>query len=735
MENSRSKDPFGIVDGWATSNRSIPSGPEEQELAGNLTTLIERANQARLPRERSWEFNRLQLKGEQYIVKNEVGDVLRVSFDDESETLPSVDNIIHPTARAFVGKLIRIIPSCVVLPRSEDRSDIRAAEVMDSFLDFQWRNLKMKKKYKRGMEFLSWAGTGIYQLCWDQEIGRKIGYCPQCHYASDTELPGTPCPVCSLQQQQMAMQGIEGPPPHPLVKIREGDMTLQLMDPRNFFPEPGVSELEDMEWCYTRVALPVQKIKRRFVDRADLVKEQEGIYIDRSLTYSVGLMGSNIETNYLRDHAYLYEFHEGPTGLHPEGRIIYMCNDRILEVREKNVYHDLFDRFPFFVVRADRMPGEFWGMPPIDQVWHMQRERNALCTQTREHRELTNNPKVLVAQNSGVDVDRFTTTPGEVIKYKATPGGRPAYLIPPPLAQYVYEEFDRLKRAIREKFCVTEHDMGESSPDQSGRFAAILEAQSSETISPIIVENLDEWLDLHRCILLLGQKYYSADRRWAVNGTDRPRTYEWGEVDIRGGWDLLLADEDSLSKNPAIRLQQATLLWDKGIFMDQATQQNDVKRFKAMAQLRLPGVGPDTEAAYRSYASSVPDMIARGMMVTPKPWDDALIMCQELIDWLRGPGMHAPQPIVMQVYQLWMVYAQALQPNDPRSAMVAPNAMLMQQPAQPAMGGQPQLPQASGSVVPENSLAGDVSQGIQQADQQAEQMARPAMPREGATVQ
>jgi hypothetical protein len=157
----------------------------------------------------------------------------------------------------------------------------------------------------------------------------------------------------------------------------------------------------------------------------------------------------------------------------------------------------------------------------------------------------------------------------------------------------------------------------------------------------------------------------------------------------------------------------------------------DIKKFRLVAGLKLPGIGPDVEAAYRAYAAQVPEMIMRGVPVSPKPWDDALIMCEELVLWLRSAGMHAPEPIVRQVFGLWVIYAQALNPADPRAARVVPNPAIAQQQTPQAQNPQ-QNPQSMGpGGNPAPTANPSAPQLVQQADQRAEQAAQATDKHEG----
>ena len=748
-ENVESNDPFGILEGHSVAEY-VPVEEDEQKLVGLLEEKIQDAASAKKATENDWEFNLLQLEGEQFIVKDTVEDgVLRVAIDNNTgDGDPAVDNKILPTHRAFVGKLVRIIPAGVVLPASEDRDDLLSAEILESHLDFQWRNNKLKLLYKRGQECLSWAGTAIYGVCWDPMKGPPSAACPQCGFNSDTEKPGNPCPVCLVEKQQM----------YELLRARPGDVASELYDPREFFPEPGVAEIPLMQWCFVKKAVPVSMLRRMWPEHKDKIVSEEGIYSERHLVYTGGPGVFDTSVTQLKDHAYLYVIHEAPTGAFPSGRIIYMTNHRVME-QKASPYYDLLGRHPFYAHRADRMPGKFWGLPPINQAAPIQQERNGLNTSVRDYRELTVSPKVLSHENDGVDVDRFTNTPGEVIKWRTNPAGPPKYMELPQLPAYIPNEFVRLDESLREKFGVTPHEVGIVQGDPSGRFAAMLESNTSESIAPIVIENLEEWLEFLRAHLLISLRYYSRTRKWAIVGTDRPRAYSYGMVSsVRSGWDMMLADEDALSKNPSMRLNQSLMLWDKGIYLDEATGLPDKQKFLRQAGLRMPGTGPDEDAAYRTYVANLPLLTQKAMetMSPPPtyfPWDDAFVFAQELLSWLRSAGHNSPEPVVRHIGFLWFQASMALNPANPMHANVMPPPGAMQQfaqngqppggpmnPAMPPSAGAGGMPGQGGGgsspspQQPNTNVNQDAGALVQQADQTSESRAKAGTPREGSTV-
>lgn len=774
-------DLFGILEsapGEAADQQK--QADEEKKVAGFVLEAWEEAKRARSSRQRLMEYCRLMLKGEVLIAQTRASaEVLRVVVAGDPRKPRSLDNLLRVCHRAFVGKLIKIIPSVRVLPRTHDRDDLTAAEVMDSFLDYGWHAQQFKLKYTRAVSCISWSGVGILHPLWNTLGGRKIGLCPQCGYASADSQPGQECPACKMKQQiaqetsaaagsspavpgggaldPLSATGAAGippggiaPPPTPaapptLSEAQEGDLELQVIHPYDFFPDPGAAHPQEMQYCIIAKILPVNVVRKMFPEKAAGIVREDGLYAEKYITATAatGLARGRIETTYLPNHVRLIAYHEMPTGEHPEGRIIYMANGRLLETKP-NVAAVELGRLPFFVFRGDVDEGDFWPDPLVLQTEGLQRERDILGTQVRRHRELTISPKWVVATSSGIDAKFIDQTPGEVIKVKPT-AMEPKPLRTPMLPSWVPQEADRLKLAVQEKWGVTPYELGQSSSGDSGRFAAFLDTQASSIIAAMLVEIHNEWKELHRAWLILGRRYMPADRVWTITGTDRVLSRSWNTANVKPGWDVYLVEDDSLSKNPQLRMQQADEKLKVGYFTDPQTGQVDWKRYQRMAGLQPESVTPDADAAQHIYASQIPDMIrealaGQGQMPQPQPWDNVWIVAEELKGWLQTKGLSEDPMLVQYVAQMWQQYVMALMPDDPNAmvdpmmAKLLPNQKLAMQQQQPQQAAPGNVTEQGGVATSRSSSEQETAKKIQNVDQSNEQLARAGQAHEGTTV-
>lgn len=746
-------DALGILEQRASAEPYIP-GEEEQQLLTDLSVRFQEAARHRLAWERQWEINWLYQRGEQPVRNLTTGDVFRLPQDDNSR-LVSGDNVIRPVARSLLGKLTRAIPTCVVVPPTSDLQDLQGSIVADSLLYYLRRKEKLDIKYIDTYRNVITFGTGFLKLSWDRQGGQLRAHCPECNYTGDGQDVDQDCPMCKeelegqateqhqLMQQQMSteaealgeslgeMPQLELPEVPKLEGQQEGDIRIDVLDPREVFIDPSAVTLQEAQWWCHRVALPVAKIRSMFPKHAKHIDKEGSITTDQYVTMVRGTTTYRAASRQLEDHAYLFEFHEKPTEDYPQGRIIWKTQGIILEQVE-NPYQQL-GRFPLYAFFWERNAGEFYGESFIEQSASIQRELNILLTQLREHRELTNNPQWWVPFNAGIAIEEMDTVAGRIHKYN--PMSKPPSTTPlPPFANYVYSEIDRMKGAIRGQASVTEQEVGITQSEASGRYAAIIEAESNQQVGPVLKYNASEWIELHRGIFQLAQENYDDERTWTVFGHDMPKTYSAAAIKrLNPMTDIDIQEEDSLSKNAAVRQNQVIELATRVPWLFTGKDgQPDKKAFMRMAGIKMPGVVPETKSADHAWAANIPELLKTGQGYQPQNWDEPEAFAEELEAWLKGPGRNEDPQLVEQVNQMYTFYLQRTQ-----AYLQQQQASQASQAGQPGQAGgqassQGQAQQRAGasppSAQPQQTSASQISQ---QADQSAETTARTQVAHEG----
>lgn len=726
---------------------------DEKKLIGDLRARFDEMERHRAPYDDEVEHCRSMLRGDTLVARDPTtGNVVHITLSNDSRFRISADNVLRSINRALIGKHTRIIPTAEVAPGSGDESDVRAARIATSFWDYTYHRERVQQKYVEAHRIIADSGTAIWHPFWDRRAGGRLAWCGQCNYTGEESEVGQPCPLCEQQARaqsdqmfeqqtqqygQQYRQALSGggempqepvrpePEAAPELKLtREGDVRIQVIDPLQFYPEPGVAKVEDMRYACTRIPTPVTTIREMFPKMARYIKAEGDIRLHGQRPYARGYSVEESPT----DYAHLYSWVERPTELYPRGRRVFVCNDIVLNQTDEMLGEDspwwMLPTLPFYPFWWERVSGQFWGESHISQSWPLQVERNDMLADMRDQRKRTGKPPVLAPIGCGLaNSDFHNIRAGTVVKYKAT-SKEPKFMDAPPFPPYQYNELERTRLGIQEKASVTDHEMGSSQSGESGRYAAMLEAQSAESIRPILVENSASWVELVRAVIVLGRHYYAPKRVWTVYGRDKFWSYDWSSVNLSPGWDVRILETDSLSQNPALRLEQAERLLKDGVFNDPATGMPNMARFAKVAGLKEIADAPDPEAGERSYAASIPELIIEGKFVGVRPWDDVKICDEEILSWLRGPGRSRPAQEQMAVAQVWMGYAKLaaelglLGPGD-RSMM--PNPGIQQPQQQPQQ--QPAGPGAGEMPAPKNATE-EANEIVREADQTGENAAR-----------
>lgn len=734
-----SADPIGIADGYT---QAVPFTPpdEDRQLVSNLQDLFQKCERAKSTYEWRWDLYRSYLKSDQQLYRDvDTHEIIRVS-SQETKRLFSLNNQFRVNHRSLVGKLTRSLPSFTIVPATADEREVYGAHTGDAYLSYFRRREKLDIKYAEMQSNVAWCGNAVSQLIWDPRAGRTLSVCPVCQYTGVESEEGAQCPQCTTKAQmaaqeyqvtaqQASVMGMPMPPPvqQPIGKlaaVTEGDACVKVHDPRNVFVEAGIKDPDKLTYLFVRTVESIHAIRKAFPILGMHVTPQgaEG-YISNLGTSSYNLTTDQWTEDVLDDHAMLYEYHECPTEVYPHGRVIWMCNSIILEEKESPYYR--FKRLPFFWNFWVRNPGEFYGESPAEPSISLQRELNENITNHREHEVLTAQAKVLSPMGNAVGPDDFKAVTRQVIQYNHA-FGPPHWMAPPILPQGSYNRKHELIEDIRQQWGVTSEESMAATGDASGRAKAISEAESDQTVGPIVLYNMTEWGELNRCLLILAKCYYGPDRKFTVPGEDGLEVYSFEDMNLEEGWDLQLEVDDGFSKNGAVRQQQVMNWAAQGLYMDQRTGMLDVARVAKSAKIKVPGVGIDITSREAAAATALLKTIERHVESqgqTPPPqiqaWDDPLTFSAILQQWLRTRGRKANPQTVQAVAAFWTQYTMiaqggmqpGAQPGGAQASTAASN--------QSAPGGSPN----QAAPAPQ-SVSGEAGQRVQQADRQAESQAR-----------
>jgi hypothetical protein len=439
----------------------------------------------------------------------------------------------------------------------------------------------------------------------------------------------------------------------------------------------------------------------------------------------------------MQNQAFLFKYSERPSTAFPRGRIIFMACNRILRVTENPYFR--FQRFPLFHFGWHRIPGTLYSLPPIANAYQLQEQLNQVETKIYEHMVITNSPKLVNPQQSGISDDEVTNRTGQQLRPKRQFAELIQYLQPPPLLPENFQRPTMLKSDMQRVMSVTEQELAVTPNDANGRYAAMAQAASDQTIGPILRQHYEEESDLVRCMLVLYQDNMPKEDSFAMFNENFLEEYSFSDLNFNPHTlQVIIDSDDGLASNQAVRWDQVSNAVQLGLFGMPGTPGFNIAQFVKAARWKVPGMIPDKQDMSVQNANAVLKQIENGEEWQPLPEDNAQVFLEIMGEWLlvngrrnratmKNPG--APEKVreAFGYYMQMMIQAEqqaAAQAGPPGSAP-PPGAG----PSSP--GGTPQSSGgAQGTDTNSSGLNRQAQQGVNQADRAADAQTRPGQPHE-----
>lgn len=751
-----SVDPRGLLDGLAEQDSNVENqDDEDQYLVGRIQTLWGVAEESSAASSINMNLYLSALYGDSFLAFDPTsGSVYRI-LDSEDEALAARSNKLINYSRSLWGKLTNSQPDFQVQPGPEATLDeIHGARAMEARIQHVRINTGLKQIVDKAKFKTNWSELGgLIELVWDPLGGSDFCLCETCGFKVEGhDGDGEVCPQCQMAEQQFAqaaemypqmaeqeaMQGLPpSPPPQPpppagtLICLKRGGIKFRLPDPRNVKFQPGVNSFQAMLWYMEREPVPVATLRAMFPEYALQIYPENDVYPSHGAEYTLTPLGERVNER-LEDSAYLYTFTEGPSDLHPDGRKVFCVNSRI--VGQQKLHYRKFGRLPLFQFGWIPVENTPYFRPPLADSWSEQREYDRLETIQSESAVITGRPKAVVPYGSGVGADELTAKTGQALMPVGAYSHLIRYLDPPQLSNDVYARSDKVSNSMREHFGVTIQEVG-AVADPNGRYAAIAEAESDQSIGPINRMHNAEEAEMMRCAMILEQCYGDPEEKFSGLGAQSQELYSMQDLKLcAGNQGVSIVPTDGLSSNAALRRQYANELMAQLFFGNPGTPDFDKELFARFAGIKLPGLVPNGSDSEVQAALAAVKQIEDGYGYQPNPVDDAETFTKVLMNWLRTTGrriLRTNPMLVQQVTDLHMFYMEQI--------MLAQQAQMAAQvpPGGPA-GGPGSTP--GGGVTgaggtPGASTGGGITaqadQTVRNADASAEGAVRGSQPREG----
>jgi hypothetical protein len=648
-----------------------------ENLVEIVTTEFDRRAAERKPWELQWRLNMDFVDGKQYMeinqVLEDVAELPRLFWWQERE----VFNHTGPVLETRVARLRRMAPKLVARPATGEREDLAGARVSTRLMDFIDRERMTPEAKQNLYALVETCGTAFLRNIWNYNIGRVVGYqqmqveeeapdqietYPEQYPRKEEGLKTAGAIIAQTLRQRiepspktvMVERGDIGARALSIVPVYDGDIDPEVISPFEIYPDsPWHPTMDDVRSLLHSRAYHVDEIYEDFGVRVEPSKDAPGVGIlgmendaqaYGGLGYGVG--GFHRKVYQRRDYALVHNFWVLPSVVYPNGQLVVVVGNKVVERMDKlpyNVGPDNRPGLPFTRFVSIQRPICFWGRTVIDRIVPIQRSYNAIRNRKREYMTRVAIGQLLAEEGSlvdALDVEENGGAPGAIIYYKKGTMRVPEFLTPQVWPTALENEDDTLLNEIAILSGVSETTSRSQAPSgvKSGVALSILVEQDDTRLS-ITAANFEAgWVNAGKQWLRLCKQFVDMPRLLKTVGRDRSvDVAEWDGSDIRSD-DVVVQTTAMMSDSPAQRRQFIYELFNMKMFHDPVSGLlTRAGRNKVFELLEFGDweTGNDLDDLHASRAEKENRLVVMQQQVMmPNMWDDDFIHLENHIRYM-----------------------------------------------------------------------------------------------------
>lgn len=350
-------------------------------------------------------------------------------------------NKVLPVCQRRSARICKNPPKWEIRPDNSSEEAKDTARLEKNVLEFYIEKERVMQKRQEMMMGLMQCGHYYLGVSWNDEKGELL------------QAPRSPMEGAIDLDEGLATEEAAIEPSQPLDSVEtepdyefEGDIQIDVVSPFEMFFDPLATTVPDAKWCIRAKVRKLDYFKSRWPERGPAVKE-EGAWLMsvqnelriQSLT-GQGPSQTGVQSQ-MKDCAIELAYYETRSKKHPEGRLVIMANDIILE--DKALPKGLI---PF--VKFDDVPitDKFYPEAIVTHLRPVQDQYNKLITKRAQWTNLMLVGKWKAPRGAQLSQEAINDQSGEVVYYENVPGaiqGVEAVQVPV-IPQYAYTEEDKL---------------------------------------------------------------------------------------------------------------------------------------------------------------------------------------------------------------------------------------------------------------------------------------------------
>lgn len=579
--------------------RSDGTAETQEGLVSFVNNEHARREQERLPWELQWRLNIAFIEGRHYLDINPAAQTLqeipRYYVWQERE----VFNQIAPIIETRIARIARLRPILKARPGTNEQRDIRAAKVGSAILKDIYYEQGIQNLMSEVYAWMEACGSVFFKNIWNPEAGPVVGY--------EVDENGNQVEIC------------------------EGDLDVIIVPPQEIFPDSNYRQ--GVENCRSII-----HVKLYHVDEIEDIwgvkvkpDEQTAMKLQRSLVGVGGLFGSELHFHSvkMKNYAAVKEYWERPSKKHPQGRLVVICQDKLLHAGELPypVGQDGKLDLPFVKVDCIERAGVFWGRTVVERLIPVQRRYNALKNRKAEFLNRAAIGQYDVEDGS-VDVNDFEANsgaPGHICVYKRghnAPKIRDQGQLP--------STFEQEEANLRQEFNTlsSTSDLSRLSKAPPGvksgvALSTVMEQDDTRQVST--VSNVETFLTgSGRQWLRMYKHFVKGTRTLKSIGKDNiVELIDWTGSEITSD-DVVIEAFSSMVESPAQRRQMIFDLLNTGLLHDDDGRINKNMKSKIFEIIELGNweAVDNEEQLHISKAQRENLKLSQGMPIEPAYYDD-----------------------------------------------------------------------------------------------------------------
>lgn len=442
-------------------------------------------------------------------------------------------NKILPIVQNRLARLCKVPPRYDVRPKSNDVEDKDAARLALDIIGQIWDAQNIDEKRQELMMWLQECGFSFGYVGWDDSLGEPM-----------------------IDPMTGEVLGYEG------------DVKFEPVSSFEMYFDPLAKNMQEAAWVGRAKVRKLNYFRDRYGEKGHLVKEENAWLLGTDYELRINNITKNGQAagqaqNQVKDSAIELCYYERRSKKFPNGRMMIVANDVLLEDKELPV-----GEIPFVKFDDIKIAGKFYSESIITHMRPVQDYKNMVMRKRFEWTQRLAAGKLIAARGHNLMNEALNNESGEVVEYDPVANASPpTAMAMPSIPAYIYQEDDRADRELNSIAGIGEISQG-SLP--SAGIPAVgmqfLQEQDETRLGVMVQQHEYAWAKVGQLILKYVAKYYKTPRLLKVAGDGLSYTVKhFVGADLKDNYDVIVVKGSTIPGSKVLRRQEILNAYSQGV--------------------------------------------------------------------------------------------------------------------------------------------------------------------------